>query len=92
MRSKDGVQMPKVFRLRQADVIAMLTEIGKPAVEYNARQWTITFKHDVTPHWTPAHQVFQADLDLLLRLAKIHAELNSAYVPAIPIPAAPTQS
>ena len=33
--------MPKVLRLRQADVIAMLTEIGNPAVEYNARQWTI---------------------------------------------------
>jgi hypothetical protein len=51
---------------------------GLPAVEYRRRERTLRYSADVTPQWAPTPEHFRAQLELLLRLAEVNKEVNSA--------------
>jgi hypothetical protein len=54
------------------------TRFGQPEVSYQARGKTLLYSEDVTPNWIPAPERFQEELELLLALARINAEVNPA--------------
>ena len=70
-------------RLEAAGVLLMLQAFGNPTVSYSRSQKRISFLEDAGSRWTPTPEHFEAELGLLLRLAKVNEEVN----PAPPAPA-----
>jgi hypothetical protein len=63
-------------RLQNANIMAVLTQLGNPTIEYSARGRRLRYSADVTPRWVPTPEKFQAALEILLQLATIHNEMN----------------
>ncbi|HET9229052.1 MAG TPA: hypothetical protein VFR31_20410, partial [Thermoanaerobaculia bacterium] len=70
-------------RLEAAGVLLLLQAFGNPTVSYSRSQKRISFLTDAGSRWTPTPEHFEAELGLLLRLAKVNEEVN----PAPPAPA-----
>ena len=65
-------------RLRASGIIDLVSRFGSPAVKYGSRERTLLYSEEVTPLWTPMPERFREELDLLLRLAQMNAEVNPA--------------
>lgn len=71
-------------RLQNSDIIGELDAFagagvrGLPTVIYNARQKTLTHRDNISPNIAPSSEHFKKQLDLVLRLAQISEQINSA--------------
>lgn len=63
-------------RLLASEVINKIAHMGPEEIRYQARAKTLLFSEDVTPGWAPAPDRFQAELELLLLLARVNREVN----------------
>lgn len=63
-------------RLERSDLLSLLTRFGAPTVRYEARSGALLYSEDVTPLWIPLPERFQQELELLLELAALNAEVN----------------
>lgn len=70
-------------RLEASGILLMLQAFGTPAVSYSRSQKKISYSGDAGSRWTPTPEHFEAELQLLLRLARLNEEIN----PAPPAPA-----
>lgn len=60
----------------------MIQAFGAPAVAYSRAQKKLSYSGDAGSRWTPTPEHFAAELDLLLRLAKVNEEVNPPRAPA----------
>lgn len=65
-----------VARLEAAGVLSLVARFGEPTVAYQKSARRLAYSEDVTPLWIPPPERFLQELDLLLELAKINAEVN----------------
>jgi hypothetical protein len=65
-------------RLHASGVINEIARMGPEEIRYQARAKTLLYSEDVTPLWVPAPGRFQEELELLVLLARVNAEVNSA--------------
>ena len=63
-------------RLEASGILLLLQAFGNPTVSYSRSQKKISYLEDAGSRWTPTPEHFQAELDLLLRLAKMNEEVN----------------
>lgn len=63
-------------RLHASGVIDEIALMGPEEVRFQARAKTLLYSEDVTPLWVPAPERFQEELEFLLRLARVNAEVN----------------
>ena len=63
-------------RLQASGVIDEIARMGPEEIRYQARAKTLLCSEDVTPLWVPAPARFQEELELLLLLARVNAEVN----------------
>lgn len=71
-------------RLEASGILLMIQAFGTPRVSYSRTQKILSYSEDAGSRWTPTPEHFEAELELLLRLAKVNEEINSAQ----PVPAA----
>lgn len=64
-------------RLHDAGAMAILASIGPAEVAYNARRRTLTLVQEPGPEWVPSPPRFEAQLNVLLRLAELNAAVNA---------------
>ena len=65
-----------VARLEAAGVLSLVARFGQPEVAYQKSARTLVYSEDVTPQWIPTPARFQEELELLLELARINADVN----------------
>jgi hypothetical protein len=65
-------------RLQASEVINEIARMGPEEIKYQVRAKTLLYSEDVTPLWVPAPGRFQEELELLLLLARVNAEVNFA--------------
>lgn len=70
-------------RLEASGILLMIQAFGTPAVSYSRAQKMLSYSEDAGSRWTPTPEHFEAELGLLLRLAKMNEEVNpSRQIPA----------
>lgn len=65
-------------RLEASGILLILEAFGAPAVSYSRAQKKLSYSEDAGPRWIPTPERFRAELDLMLRLARINDEVNPA--------------
>ena len=63
-------------RLEASGILLMIQAFGAPAVAYSRAQRILSYSEDAGPRWIPTPEHFEAELGLLLRLAKVNEEIN----------------
>ena len=66
-------------RLEASGILLMIEAFGSPTVEFNRRQGMLSFSEDAGSRWIPTPERFEAELGLLLRLAKANEEVNQVH-------------
>jgi hypothetical protein len=62
-------------RLRRANPAALL--YGEPTIVYDRRGRSLALQDEVTPHIVPTPETFAGQLELLLALVALNAEVNA---------------
>lgn len=65
-------------RLEASGILLMLQAFGSPIVSYSRSQKKLSLSEDAGSRWTPTPEHFEAEIGLLLRLAKVNEEVNPA--------------
>ena len=63
-------------RLEASGILLMIQAFGTPRVSYSRTQKMLSYSEDAGSRWTPTPEHFEAELGLLLRLAKVNEEIN----------------
>ncbi len=63
-------------RLEASGILLVIQAFGTPAVSYSRAQRILSYSEDAGSRWTPTPEHFEAELQLLLRLAKVNEEIN----------------
>lgn len=69
-------------RLEASGILLMIQAFGAPAVSYSRSQKKLSYSEDAGSRWIPTPEHFRAELDLLLRLARVNEEVNPPQAPA----------
>jgi hypothetical protein len=65
-------------RLRARGVVDAVVQLGGQTLTYTAREGTLQYGEDAGPAWVPSPERFRQELDALLLLAAVNAEVNAA--------------
>ena len=66
-------------RLEASGILLMIEAFGTPTVAYSRAQRKISYAEDAGPRWIPTPEHFEAELGLLLRLARVNEEVNQVH-------------
>lgn len=74
----EGADQALQAALQRLDLIRLLAPFGTPTIEYRQKAQTLRYSDDITPLWVPPPEQFTQQLELLLQLAEVNQQVNSA--------------